>query len=568
MADTSAASRHATSRGRRPTRLHGVPFEIARQTALSEFGALNWSIVAVYIAGNLVLGYFLSKRVQTAEHYYLGRRTTPWWAIGISVVATYFGALTFLGGPAWSYTEGFSVIFIHINYPIAVFVVVTVFLPFFYRSGVASIFDYLEHRFGLASRTVMSAVFLLGNIAYSGIMLYTTALVLEFITGIGVVDAILVLAVVAVTYTMLGGISAVIWTDVIQASILFFGALLTAGLLLGALPDSLPNTLASLKAAGITDPFEYSLDPAKVGTIWTGVIAMSIYHVVVYGVNQMMVQRTLAARTLGDAKKAYIAMGYVAFPAFVLFFGLGVLLHAYYGGRAFDNENLIVLKFVAGIAAPGLMGILTAAVVAAAMSSLDSSLNSMATVTNLDFYAKFAKKDGTPEHYLKASRWFTLFWAVLMVIPAIAFTKAGGSVLEVLSKVGSFFVGSKLAMFGMGFYSKHASEKGLLIGVAAGFLALWYVEANHDIAWPWYCALGAVVSIVIAWIASIALDGYQREYSEYTVQGQKEKFRREQLDEKEDGWYVLPGKVDRASYWLLAYFGLCVLGLAAMQATI
>ena len=535
---------------------------------MSEFGALNWSIVVAYIAGNLVLGYFLSKRVQTAEHYYLGRRTTPWWAIGISVVATYFGALTFLGGPAWSYTEGFSVIFIHINYPIAIFVVVTVFLPFFYRSGVASIFDYLEHRFGLTSRTVMSAVFLFGNIAYSGIMLYTTALVLEFITGIGVVDAILIVAVVAVTYTMLGGISAVIWTDVIQASILFIGAVLTAFLLIGALPESLPATLDALKAEGRTDPFELSMDPSKVATIWTGVIAMSIYHVVVYGVNQMMVQRTLAARSLGDAKKAYISMGYVAFLAYVMFFGLGVLFYSYYGGRTFDNENLIVLTFVAGVGVPGLMGILTAAVVAAAMSSLDSSLNSMATVTTLDFYEKFAKKDGTPEHYLKASRWFTLFWAALMVIPAIAFTQSGGSVLEVLSKVGSFFVGSKLAMFGMGFYSKHASERGLLVGVAAGFLALWYVEVYMDIAWPWYCALGAIVSIVVAWVSSVLIDGFQDGYSEYTVQGQKEKFRRENLDEMEDGWYVLPGKVDRASYWLLAYFGLCVAGLAVMQALI
>ena len=535
---------------------------------MSEFGALNWSIVVAYIAGNLVLGYFLSKRVQTAEHYYLGRRTTPWWAIGISVVATYFGALTFLGGPAWSYTEGFSVIFIHINYPIAIFVVVTVFLPFFYRSGVASIFDYLEHRFGLTSRTVMSSVFLFGNIAYSGIMLYTTALVLEFITGIGVVDAILIVAVVAVTYTMLGGISAVIWTDVIQASILFIGAVLTAFLLIGALPESLPATLDALKAEGRTDPFELSMDPSKVATIWTGVIAMSIYHVVVYGVNQMMVQRTLAARSLGDAKKAYISMGYVAFLAYVMFFGLGVLFYSYYGGRAFDNENLIVLTFVAGVGVPGLMGILTAAVVAAAMSSLDSSLNSMATVTTLDFYEKFAKKDGTPEHYLKASRWFTLFWAVLMVIPAIAFTQSGGSVLEVLSKVGSFFVGSKLAMFGMGFYSKHASERGLLIGVAAGFLALWYVEVYMDIAWPWYCALGAIVSIVVAWVSSVLIDGFQDSYSEYTVRGQKEKFRRENLDEMEDGWYVVPGKVDRASYWLLAYFGLCVVGLAVMQALI
>jgi SSS family solute:Na+ symporter len=207
------------------------------------------------------------------------------------------------------------------------------------------------------------------------------------------------------------------------------------------------------------------------------------------------------------------------------------------------------------------MGVVTAAIVAAAMSSLDSSLNSMATVTTLDFYEKFFRKDGTPGHYLKASRWFTFMWAVLMVVPAIIFSKSGGSVLEVLSKVGSFFVGAKLAMFGLGFYSKHATERGLLVGVAAGFLTLWWVEVNLDIAWPWYCALGGIVSVVAAWVSSVLLDGFQKEYSPYTVQGQKEIFRREGLEEKQDGWYVVPGKVDRASYGLLVYFVACVAGL-------
>jgi len=288
---------------------------------------------------------------------------------------------------------------------------------------------------------------------------------------------------------------------------------------------------------------------------------MSIYHVVVYGVNQMMVQRTLAAKSIGDAKKAYILMGYVAFLIFVLFFGLGVLFYSYYGGKPFDNENLIVLEYVANMGFPGLMGVVTAAIVAASMSSLDSSLNSMATVTTLDFYEKFFKKAGTPQHYLKASRWFTFMWAVLMVVPAIIFSKSGGSVLEVLSKVGSFFVGAKLAMFGLGFYSKHATERGLLVGVAAGFLTLWWVEYNLDIAWPWYCALGGIVSVSVGWVSSILLDGFQKEYPPYTVQGQKEIFRKEGLQEKQDGWYVVPGKIDRASYGLLAYFVACIAGL-------
>ena len=535
---------------------------------MSEFGVLNWLILIAYVIGNLLLGFFLSKRVEIDEHYYLGQRNTPWWAIGISVVATYFGALTFLGGPAWAYTEGFSVIFIHINYPIAIFVVVTVFLPFFYKSGVASIFDYLERRFGLTSRTVMSGVFLFGNIAYSGIMLYTTALVLEFITGIDVVNAILIVAIVAVTYTMLGGISAVIWTDVIQSAILFVGALVTIVLLVYGLPEGFIGSLQELKAIGRTDPFEFSLDPSKVATIWTGVIAMSIYHVVVYGVNQMMVQRTLTAKNLGDAKKSYMFMGYLAFLGYVVFFGIGILFYSYYDGKPFENGNLIVLDFVATMGFPGLMGVVTAAIVAAAMSSLDSSLNSMATVTTLDFYEKFFKKDGSPQHYLKASRWFTLMWAVLMVVPAIIFTKSGGSVLEILSKVGSFFVGAKLAMFGLGFFSKHTTQRGLLVGVAAGFISLWYVEFYMDIAWPWYCALGGLVSIVVAWVSSIALDGFQTEYSEYTVRGQQAMYEREGLPQMENGWYVVAGKVDKSSYWLLVYFVACVAALWVLQSAI
>lgn len=533
-----------------------------------EFGLLNWSIVGAYIVFALLMGVYLSKRVKTAEHYYLGDRTTPWWAIGLSVVATYIGALTFLGGPFWSYKDGFSVILIHVNYPLAVFVVITVFLPFFYNSGVASIYDYLERRFGMKSRSLMAGIFLFGNIAYSGIMLYTTALVLQFITGIPVIDSILVIAAVALAYTMMGGISAVIWTDVAQTAILLVGALIVLVTLVAALPGGFIASLVELKAQGLTDPFVTSTDPSVVATIWTGVLAMSIYHVVVYGVNQMMVQRTLTAKTIGDAKKSYAMMAYLAIFIFALFFLIGLLFHSYYGGREFENGNTIMLEFIAEVGVPGLMGIIAAAVVAAAMSSLDSSLNSMATVTTIDFYQRFFKKDESQQHYLKATRLFTLAWGLIIVLPAIAFMGSDGSVLETLSKIGSFFVGAKLAAFGLGFYSKHTTEKGLLIGVAAGFACLWYVEFNADIAWPWYCAIGGLVSVVVGWLASVLLDGFQKEHHAYTVHGQKAMFEREGRPEKVDGWYQVPGKVDRSSYLLLVFFVFCLAGLWAFNASI
>ncbi len=533
-----------------------------------EFGALNWSIVGVYIASTLFMGFYFSRRIKTAEQYYLGDRSTPWWAIGLSVVATYIGAMTFLGGPAWAYKEGFSVIMIHVNYPIALFVVISVFLPFFYNSGVASIYDYLERRFGRQTRTLMAAVFLFGNITYSGIMLYTTALVLQFITGIDVVTAIAIIATIAIAYTMLGGISAVIWTDVIQTAILLIGAGIVFYMLINHLPNGLSETLQTLKSNGKIQPFNTSMDPSLVSTIWTGILAMSIYHVVVYGVNQMMVQRTLTAASIGEAKKSYALMGYVAIFLFALFFLIGILFNSYYNDRVFDNDNTIMLEFIADIGVPGLMGIIAAAIVAASLSSLDSSLNSMATVTTLDFYQPFVKPQASAQHYLKASRYFTLAWGVIIVIPAIVFLDSNGSVLETLSKVGSFLVGAKLSCYGLGFYSKHTTEKGLLIGVAAGFLSLWAIEATMNIAWPWYCAIGGLVSVVVGWLASLILDGYQTDYHPYTVQGQRKVFAEQQWPEKENGWYKIPGKVDRSSYGLLLFFVASMVGLWLFNAMI
>ncbi|MEM7019747.1 MAG: sodium transporter, partial [Pseudomonadota bacterium] len=157
-----------------------------------EFGILNWTVLAIYIIANLGLGFFLGKKIHTAEDFFLGQRNIPWWAIGISVIATYVSALSFLGGPAWSYTEGLAVIAIHLNYPIVIFLVISFFLPFFWNSKVASIYDYFEKRFGLTSRSVMSAIFLVSQGLSSAAVLYATSLVISFITGIDVIYSIVI----------------------------------------------------------------------------------------------------------------------------------------------------------------------------------------------------------------------------------------------------------------------------------------------------------------------------------------------------------------------------------------
>ena len=535
---------------------------------MAEFGSLNWGILLVYIMANLYIGYLLGKKVDTAENFFLGDRSTPWWAIGISVLGTYVSALTFLGAPAWAYTDGLSVIAIHLNYPLVIFVVITFFLPFFFNSGVASIYEYQERRFGSTSRAVISGIFLVSQSLTSAAVLYATALVLEFITGVQVEYCILIVTVIALVYTAMGGITAVIWTDVIQAAILLTGGGIITYALLTHLPMPLAETLSALKETGKTQALDFDLDFTKVTTIWSGVIGMTIFHITVYGTNQMMVQRTLAAKNIGDAKKSFMFMGYGAFFIYFLFIFLGILFYSYYGGREFENGNTIILQFAAEYGLPGLMGIIAAAVMAASMSSLDSAFNSMATVSTIDFYQKYFRPNESDHHYLTASRVFTVFWAVMIIIPAILFSKTEGSILETLSKIGSYFVGAKLSMYGLGFFSKHTTERGLLIGIVFGFATIWYVASQTDIAWPWFCLIGATVNIAVSLGASLLLDGRQEEYSPYSVPGQLKMFKEQSMQEREGNWYLVPGKVDPVSYWLLAFFAFTVCFLLVFDSMI
>ena len=526
---------------------------------------LDWTIVIAFLVANLVLGAVLGRRVSSAREFHLGSSATPWWAVGMSVAATYVSALSFLGAPAWAYSEGLSALAIHLNYPLVIFLVITFFLPFFYNSGVASIYEYQERRFGPASRSVMSSIFLLTQALTTGAILYATALVLDFVSGIGILPSILLITVVALIYTALGGMLAVIWTDVFQAVVLFTGALVIGGVLLANLPAPLTEVLAGLKAQGRLNVAVTDLDITRSTTIWSGVIAMTLFHMTVYGANQMMVQRTLGARTIGGAKKAYLLMGFAAVPIYCLFFFVGVLCFAFYRGRTFENPNEIILNFAAEAGIPGLVGILSAAVLAASMSTLSSAFNSLATVSMVDFWQRYVRPDMADEDALRLTRWFTIGWAVLIVFPALLYAGSQGSILETLSKVGSFFVGAKLGMYALGFFSKHTTEKGLLVGVVAGFAALWYVASYTDIAWPWYCAIGGGVNMLVGWLASLLMTGRQAEWHPLTVMGQRQQFARGGDRTDADGWSRVPGKVDRVSWWLPVYFLALLLALKSLE---
>ena len=532
---------------------------------MDKIGILNWSIIIIYLFANLLLGFVLSKKVRTAKDFYIGQKTTPWWAIGISVLATYVSAMTFLGAPAWSYGSGLSVIAIHLNYPLVIVLVMTLFLPFFMETGVVSIYEYQEKRFGKTSRITISIIFLVTQLLSSAAILVASSFVIAYITSVSVLSSIIIVSFITLIYTLLGGITAVIWTDVLQSGIFLIGGVIVLVALILEIPEPMNEVFTLLKDKGKINPIDTSFDFTKDTTVWAGVFAMTIYHVTVYGANQMMMQRTLGAKNMGDAKKSLALMGFGAFFIYFIFIVIGVLFYYYYDGRSFDNNNYIMLEFAKENAFPGFIGLIAAAVLAASMSSLSSALNSFSTISTKGFYQKYYRPNETPEHYLKVARLSTVFWAILIIIPAFIFAGDTESVLKLLTKIGSYFVGAKLAMFGLGFYSKHTSERGLLVGVIIGFIVLGLVSQLTYISWPWYAVIGSGVNIMASIIASLLLDGKKKEWSQYSIPGQKAKFKLEAKQEKENGWYIIPGKLDNVSYYLLIFFVISIMLLVFIQ---
>jgi SSS family solute:Na+ symporter len=412
----------------------------------------------------------------------------------------------------------------------------------------------------------MSSIFLVTQGLSTGAILYATALVLQFITGIPIPWAIVAITILALIYTTMGGMLAVIWTDVFQAVVLFGGAIVIMIALLVLMPEPIGDVLANLKAAGRLSAIDPTFDATVPTTIWSGLIGMTLFHVTVYGANQMMVQRTLGAKSIGDAKKSYLLMGYAAFPIYFLFFFIGVLAWGYYQGRPFENTNEIILQFALDSGIPGLLGILAAAVLAASMSTLSSAFNSMATASVVDFYERYFRKGASDAHYLAATRVMTLVWGAIIILPAILYANSSGSILEVLSKIGSYFVGAKLGMYGLGFFSKHTTERGLLVGVFVGFLVIWAVATQTPVAWPWYCLIGGGVTMSVGWIASRILTGKQAEWSPYSIPGQRARFEASGAPTTVDGWSTVPGKIDRKSLWLVAYLVVTIVFLIVLEA--
>lgn len=472
---------------------------------MSNFTTLDYGIVIVYILAVALVGAMFGKNQKSTKDYFLGGRSIPWWAIGLSVMATQASAITFIGAPGWGYEGGLERIIMYLNVPLAIAFLIATIVPFFYRTEVYTAYEFLEKRFDVKTRTFAAFLFLVARGLATGVVLYAPALVLSVVTGWHIAVTIILMAVLAVAYTVSGGISAVIWTDVIQMFVLWLGAIISMVVIFTKVPGGWDQIVTTASGAGLLEPLNFSMDLSVEYSVWAGIIGGFFLHVAYFGTDQSQIQRVLTSKSIKESKLSLLLTGVLIVPQMLMFLFIGIMLYVFYqfnGNPNVSDLNELFPKFVVNELPAGISGLIIAGVFAAAMSSLDSGLNSLSAVTIRDFYAKFFKKEASEMHYLKASRWATLLWGVYATIFAF-FVANLGPVIEAINKIGSYFNGALLGVFLLALFTRRTNGTGAFSGLIAGMVSVWFVTQFFTISFLYNNIVGTVVAFGVGYLVSL-----------------------------------------------------------------
>ncbi|OLT47804.1 sodium:solute symporter [Saccharomonospora sp. CUA-673] len=482
--------------------------------------ALDLAIIAIFLVGTPILGILLSGKQKSSNDYFVGNRRVPWWAVTFSVVATETSTLTVLSVPTVAYLGNITYLQLAIGYLIGRTVVAFVLLPKYYQGGFVSAYGFLGKRFGGGLQGTASVTFLVTRLLADGVRLFATAIPVKLVLDAMGLDVsywmvIAAIAFVAVIYTYFGGIRAVIWVDVVQMGIYVLGAIAAIVILAGQLPD---GWFGGLVDEGKLQMFEFGSNIVTDQYAFiTAVVGGALFAMASHGSDQLMVQRLLACKTVRDSQKAVIASGVVVFFQFAIFLVVGAMLWSFFGGQSIDqlglsNPDDLFAHFIITELPAGLAGILIAGILAAAMSTISSSLNSLSTSTVADLYERFTKKKLSDATQLKQARIWTIIWAVVFVGFASMFTTSETPVVELGLSIASYTYGALLGAFFLGMLVKKARELDAIIAfvctiAVAGFFVLgvtFTVEGEElPLAFPWYVPLGVVVTLVVGGLLSL-----------------------------------------------------------------
>ena len=553
--------------------------------------AIDWTIIAAYLTWVIWDGIRLSKNTNEIEGYFLASRSLPWWAVGLSVMATQLSAITMIGTTGQGYAIGMGLLQQYYALPIAMIIIAVTFVPFFHNARIFTAYEFLERRFDAKTRSFTAQGFLFSRGMATGAVISAPAVVLSVMIGLDVTTTCLLLALPTAVYTMFGGVQAVAWTDVKQMYLIVFGLAAACIALMLGLPDNV-SVGEALQIAGTTgrlQVFDFSTDPSVRYTFWTGTIGALFLFLSYFGTDQSQVQRYLTAKSIDDARASLFMSAYWKIPLQALVMIIGVFMFLFYlftpppmlfnrahdqqvresgrageyvaleqkfgealasrklaaeqlaeaarsgdgtakaarsaafkaeeqrvtgiraeavtlvkevtGDSAYNDINYVFPTFIVTHLPVGLIGLLMAAIFAAAMSTVSGELSALSTSTVIDFYRRWVRDDGDQAHLLWVSKLATLFWALFASIVAIWASELG-SLIEVVNRFGSFFYGSILGVFLLASGWKRANSTGAFVGLLAGMGVVAWVTINTSIAFLWHNLIGAVVVFAVGMIVS------------------------------------------------------------------
>ena len=491
---------------------------------------LDLVVLCGYLAAMIAFGARFSTRQRNVRDYFLSGKQVPWWALLGSIVATETSTVTLISVPGYAFGGDLTFLQLALGYVIGRIVVASVLVPRLFRGDLMTAYQPLATRFGAGVGRLSASIFLLTRSLSDGFRLFATGLVLAavlatlpasgavsraLLPGVDGSTVLLVLSVglIGVTtlaYTLLGGMTAVIWSDVIQLVVYMSGAAAAGLILLTEIPGGWGEVVALTQPAGKLVTFDFAVDLTQNYTFWSGLVGGMFLTAGTHGADQMFVQRYLCSRTPRDASRALVWSGVVVFFQFALFLAIGLMLWVYYTTYAPDGLEAITVAgvvqtdrifpaFMMTHLPTGIRGLVVAAIVAAAMSTLSSSLNSSAASTVGDFYMPLTDETRSDQHYLEASRWATVVWAVVQMAVAVVAVELSSRVVDEVLGIQSFTGGLLLGVFLLALTPTRraaAPATGLVVG-AAVLVTLRLLTA---VSWQWYVLVGTLTTFGVGWV--------------------------------------------------------------------
>lgn len=501
---------------------------------MSFFNAADWLVIAGYLLGIIGLGVWFGKDQRNTRDYFLGSKNTPWWGIGLSIVAAETSALTIISVPAMAYGDNITFIQIILGYVIARILLAVVMVPHYLKGEIYSPYQLMEQAFGPAARRMAAALFLLSETLAAGVRVYVASIpvklmlgdrLLAFGTGDPILGAILLFVSLSLLYTYIGGVKAVIWTDAVQFGLFMAGGLFTLFYIPTLVEGGATALLSKAAAAGKLHWLNMGITLGLPFNFWMGIIGGTFVVLSSHGAEQLIVQRVLACKNVADGRKALVLSAVVIFPLFLTFLLVGAMLWAYYqqtplaipipevkAGSGIKANDYIYPIFMMTAAPHILKGFLIVAILSAAMSSVSSALTSLASVSTMDFVKPMARRPRGEAYYLRFSKFSTVGWAVLLIMVAYL-SREVEYVLNAAFSLRGLTSGALLGGLLLVLFWKRGPALPVVCGAGVSLVAMvlitrleWETQTpaglvvKTKLAWPWYALTGTLVTLATAWM--------------------------------------------------------------------